>query len=151
MSTKLDKNVFGSFVVASAIVTFILQVAGKKLAPNYSKMLIISATQIISFVLAVGFVLIYLGPTQLASQITNIRPMDWLYIAVAALGGVGAFAIALHTLKTEDISDHGILDTAAGLFIGLLGGYLVFNEGVSFRRMLAAGAMIIAAGYAVRS
>ena len=151
MVDKLEKKVFISFVLSTAIAAFLLQVFSKTLAQHYDKFTLVAVTQLIAFVLATFVVLAYLGGSATAKEIARIAPKHWLYILLSAIVALVAFLLSLHTLKTEDISDHGILDTAASILIAMVGGYLVFGEGASIRRILAIVVMIAAAVYAVHN
>lgn len=151
MADKLEKKVFISFVLSTAIVTFLLQVSSKKLVQHYDRYAIILLTQIIALVASAALALVYLGGSKFSDEVASIKIKHWMYIFLSALGGVAAFLLSLRTLKTEDISDHGILDTAASILIAMVGGYLVFGEGASVRRIVAIVVMIAAAIYAVHN
>ena len=151
MADKLEKKVFISFVLSTAIVTFLMQVSSKKLVQHYDRYTVVLLTQIIALVASAALVLVYLGGGKFSDEVASIKIKHWMYIFLSALGGVVAFLLSLRTLKTEDISDHGILDTATSILIAMVGGYLVFGEGASVRRIGAIVAMIAAAVYAVHN
>ena len=102
MVDKLEKKVFISFVLSTAIAAFLLQVFSKTLAQHYDKFTLVAVTQLIAFVLATFVVLAYLGGSATAKEIARIAPKHWLYILLSAIVALVVFLLSLHTLKTWD-------------------------------------------------
>ena len=146
---KLEKSHFSGLVFLAAGITLVLQFMGKELAVRYDRHTIIVLVQLVAAALSSILIIGYLGFGTFAKNASEIGSKHWGFILLSALLGSVVFMISLRTLMSEKISDHGVLGVGAEVLAGLVGGYMIYSEGVSISRIMAVVVMIFAAWFAV--
>ena len=145
---KLEKSHFAGFVLLAATITVGLQYMGKELAVRYDRFTILVLVQLIAAFLSTVILVGYNGWGSFTQQASQVAAKHWGFIGLSALLGSMIFAISLHTLKTEKISDHGIIGVGAETLRGLIGGYILYSEGITIKRLLAVAVMLGASWFA---
>ena len=146
---KLEKSHFSGLVFLAAGITLILQFLGKELAMRYDRHTIIVLVQLTAALLSSILIVGYLGFGTFTKNASEVAGKHWVFIVLSAVLGSIVFMISLRTLMSEKISDHGVLGVGAEVLAGLIGGYLIYSEEITIRRLLAVAVMLGASWFAV--
>lgn len=133
----------GAFLAAA--VAFGLKVATKVIAEAHHPLVIVLVTQLIGSIVALFVIMSALGPIKIIDEIKEISLRNWLIITGITLGALLSIAVTIRILKSEGIARHGIFDMSIDLLLVIIGGYMFFDEKVTYEKMIGVVILLIGA------